>query len=75
VDKKIPSAKAGYMELVGAKKDGDCRKVEIAGGVSLPLGCCNYFDPEAPETSKFSCGTCEYKLPLMGNVKFEEVGL
>jgi hypothetical protein len=34
---KIPSAKAGYMELAGAVKDADCVKVEVAGGVSKQL--------------------------------------
>jgi hypothetical protein len=59
-DAKIPSAQAGYMELTGAQKDGDCRKVEVAGGVSRERGCCNEFKPEDDETIRFSCGTCEY---------------
>jgi hypothetical protein len=59
-DGKIPSAKAGYMELSGAKKDGGCRKVEVAGGVSKKLGCCNLFAPESAKTCEFRCGTCEY---------------
>ena len=57
---KIPSTAAGYMELAGAKKDAQCRKVEVSGGVSKGLGCCNEFHPESKDTSKFSCGTCEY---------------
>ena len=57
---KIPSAKASYMELRGAKKDAGCRKVEVAGGVSKELGCCNYFSPESDDTQRFRCGDCEY---------------
>lgn len=57
---KVPSAQAGYMELANAVKDADCKKVEVAGGVSHGLGCCNEFHPEAKGTNKFSCGTCEY---------------
>lgn len=58
--KKIPSAQAGYMELTGAKKDGDCEKVEVAGGISKDRGCCNKFHPESRQTTTFNCGTCEY---------------
>ena len=57
---KIPSAKAGYMELKGAKKDAGCKKVEVAGGVSAELGCCNYFEPESADTQRFHCAECEY---------------
>lgn len=59
-DNRIPESKAGYMELEGAMKDADCHKVNVAGGVSKELGCCNYFEPEEKDTDKFSCGTCEY---------------
>lgn len=48
---------AGYMELEGAQKDGDCQKVAVPEGLSKDLGCCNEFDPQ-PHTQKFSCGTC-----------------
>ena len=58
--KKIPSAQAGYMELTGAKKDGGCEKVEVAGGVSRERGCCNHFHPALKTTSVFNCGNCEY---------------
>lgn len=58
--KKIPSAEAGYMELTGARKDGGCSKVEVAGGVSLERGCCNEYKPEKPTTARFDCGNCEY---------------
>lgn len=57
---KIPSAKAGYMELSGAGKDGQCVKVEVAGGISRPLGCCNEFKPKNDQVQSFRCGTCEY---------------
>jgi hypothetical protein len=57
---RLSAAQAGYMELEGAKKDGDCRKVEVKGGISKELGCCNEFQPEEKTTKRFSCGTCEY---------------
>lgn len=57
---KIPSAKAEYMELTGAKKDGDCREVEVAGGVSKERGCCDRYKPSTPETIYFRCGDCKY---------------
>lgn len=57
---KIPSAQAGYMELAGAVKDADCKKVEVAGGVSKSLGCCNEYHPEKKSANRFQCGQCEY---------------
>jgi len=57
---KIPSAQAGYMELSGAVKDGGCKIVEVAGGISRLLGCCNKFSPESSDTQRFRCGSCEY---------------
>lgn len=57
---KIPSAMAGYLELAGAKKDGNCVKVEVAGGVSRRLGCCNEFKPQDQKVDAFRCGSCEY---------------
>jgi len=57
---KIPSARAGYMELKGAKKDAQCSKVEVAGGVSQCLGCCDHFRPENDKVDAFKCGSCEY---------------
>jgi len=50
---------AGYMELSGAVKDGDCVRVKVAGGISKKLGCCNLFEPDKG-ARLFSCGTCEY---------------
>jgi hypothetical protein len=57
---KIPQEQAGYMELAGAQKDGDCSKVTVDGGVSLDLGCCNYFEPQDESVDRFCCGECEY---------------
>jgi hypothetical protein len=48
------------MELAGAQKDGDCSKVDVEGGVSLDLGCCNEFEPQDDSTQAFSCGNCKY---------------
>jgi hypothetical protein len=56
---RIGAVPASYMELEGAEKDGDCRIVEVLGGISQKLGCCNLFDPEK-DAQVFSCGTCEY---------------
>ena len=53
------ASSAGYMELSGAKKDADCDLVEVKGGVSSELGCCNLFDPEK-SAKYFKCGTCEH---------------
>jgi hypothetical protein len=59
-DDRIPADKAGYMELAGAVKDGDCHKVRVQGGVSKNLGCCNKFEPESKSVQQFKCGNCEY---------------
>ena len=56
---RMPGDQAGYMELEGAQKDGDCSKVAVDGGISKELGCCNEFDPQ-PKTQQFSCGTCTF---------------
>ncbi len=60
-DDLISEAQAGYMELVGAKKDGDCTIVSVPGGISKDRGCCNFFSPEDRYTTKFSCGTCRFE--------------
>lgn len=57
---RVSEEKAGYMELRGAQKDADCRKVEVDGGVSTELGCCNLFEPENDKVQEFRCGQCEY---------------
>ena len=57
-NQKINARAAGYMELEGAKKDGDCSVVDVPDGISRDKGCCNNFWP--PTAKKFSCGTCVY---------------
>lgn len=56
---KIPAAHAGYMELKGARKDAECAIVDVRGGVSSHLGCCDLFDPK-PDADDFHCGDCIY---------------
>ncbi len=56
---KVPATIAGYMELPGAVKDADCKRVKVSGGVSKNLACCNLFDYDNATEKKFSCGTCE----------------
>lgn len=58
--KRANEHSAGYMELGGAVKDGDCEIVDVSGGVSSDLGCCDLFWPESKAARKFSCGTCEF---------------
>lgn len=57
---KVSAEAAGYMELRGAVKDGGCALVNVEGGVSKRLGCCNLFEPESEAVDEFRCGTCEY---------------
>src|SRR5438128_9976417 len=57
---KVSAQASGYMELEGAKKDGDCAIVEVKNGISKELGCCNLFDPKRG-VKLFSCGTCTYE--------------
>ncbi len=56
---------AGYMELEGAQKDADCRKVQVEGGVSSDLGCCNEFEPKEGADA-FKCGNCQYLQSAQG---------
>ncbi len=58
---RMTPEEAGYMELSGAKKTGDCKIVAVPGGVSFQLGCCNEFEAFDESVQKFSCGTCEYR--------------
>ena len=58
---RLTADDAGYMELAGAVKDADCRKVDVPGGISSDLGCCDEFQPEAKTTKRFRCGDCEYR--------------
>ena len=59
-DERESAASAEYMELRGAKKDGDCTKVKVDGGVSLDLGCCDRFKPKAANTQRFRCEDCRF---------------
>jgi len=59
-DHRMSAEQAGYMELQGARKDADCRKVNVPGGVSKELGCCNEFEPQDDSVQEFECGQCEY---------------
>lgn len=71
-NKRMTAAAADYMELDGAQKDADCQKVEVKGGVSSQLGCCNEFDPNKA-ASQFRCGQCEYLVaPAQGNQFYGE---
>ena len=56
---KESAEQAGYMELEGAQKDADCSKVEIEGGVSSALGCCNEYQPQEG-SQEFRFGTCTF---------------
>jgi hypothetical protein len=58
---KVPEASAGYMELEGAVKDGDCKIVYVEGGISKDLGCCDLFRHAPSKEKRFSCGTCKYE--------------
>jgi len=58
---KLTEKEAGYMELEGAKKDGDCHIVHVENGISKDLGCCNLFRYSPGKEKKFSCGTCSYE--------------
>jgi len=60
MENKVSAASVDYMELPGAQKDADCRKIEVKGGVSGKLGCCNDFEWNKGTGKLFSCGTCEY---------------
>jgi hypothetical protein len=57
---KLDKDYAGYMELAGAKKDGDCKIVFVDGGISKDLGCCNLYHP-VDGAKKFNCGQCKYE--------------
>lgn len=51
---------AEYMELSGAVKDADCWKVEVPGGVSTELGCCDRYQPRNKDVQEFECGECKH---------------
>ncbi|HVA64312.1 MAG TPA: hypothetical protein VNF74_11355 [Terriglobales bacterium] len=56
---RVSEQTAGYMELEGAQKSGECNLVEVEGGVSGERGCCNLFAPQ-PEADEFACGNCQH---------------
>lgn len=58
-DVRLSADAAGYMELPGATKDGDCQRVQVAGGISQELGCCNEFKP-GKGAQAFRCGACRF---------------
>jgi len=64
---KVSAASVDYTELPGAQKDADCSHVEVKGGVSNQLGCCNDFEYVPGKPKEFRCGTCEYV--VIQNVK------
>lgn len=59
-DARESAKQAEYMELAGARKDADCRKVYVKGGVSTKLGCCDRYQPASRSVQEFRCGKCEY---------------
>lgn len=63
--KKYTAEEAGYMELPGAVKDAGCEIVDVPGGVSKQLGCCNEFKHSPAAVKQFRCGTCRF-LELRG---------
>jgi signal peptide peptidase SppA len=65
-DGKTSAAAAGYMELAGAEKDGQCDVVEVAGGVSLDSGMCRkLFDAES-DADEFCCEECTHSTAEQG---------
>lgn len=60
--KRVSATSAGYMELEGAKKDGDCKIVKVEGGISKDLGCCNLFKHKDGKPQQFKCGTCQFEI-------------
>jgi hypothetical protein len=56
---KLDADYAGYMELEGAVKDGDCTIVYVEDGISKKKGCCNLYHP-VPSADRFNCGHCKY---------------
>lgn len=59
-DNRKTAKEVDYMELPGAVKDADCRRVRVEGGVSKQLGCCNDFKLNPDGSRLFSCGTCKF---------------
>lgn len=57
---KLTEEYAGYMELEGAQKDGNCLIVRVDGGISKEKGCCNVYTPK-PGAERFGCGQCKFE--------------
>jgi broad specificity phosphatase PhoE len=70
---RVSGPAAGYMELDGAKKDSDCRIVEVPDGVSTKRGCCNLYHP-VDGADEFRCGECTFltDLPVLFEVRHGE---
>lgn len=58
-DARMSADQAGYMELPGAVKDGDCQRVKVANGISQHKGCCNEYRP-GKSSDEFRCGECKF---------------
>lgn len=58
-DARMSADAAGYMELPGAVKDGDCQRVKVANGISQRKGCCNEYRP-GKSSDEFRCGECKF---------------
>lgn len=63
---RIPADKAGYVELPGAVKDGDCNVVQVSGGISKQKGCCNNFALGKGAPKEFKCGSCKFHTDEVG---------
>lgn len=57
---RVNAQAAGYMELEGAVKDGDCSVVEVQNGISKERGCCNLWSDKG-HAKAFKCGTCRFE--------------
>ena len=71
-DNRISAKQAEYMELYGAEKEGDCRKVKVSGGISKARGCCDYYDPETEKTNIFNCGHCSHHTDAVEQYNWRE---
>ena len=69
---KVTAQSVDYMELPGAKKDAECSHVDVKGGVSGKLGCCNDFEWDHGTGKLFSCATCEYVIKLKDDYFFAD---
>lgn len=70
---KVDQQTAGYMELDGAQKSGDCDLVQVDGGVSGEKGCCNLYSP-VEGASEFECAQCTHFTGGQGGEQQPEAG-